>query len=75
MADITGIAAYRFVVDRVEHKDSLRARWPRSHRSRARRPRPVAVREGLRFDVAVSVVDAVDIDGPTIVDTRTWGLT
>ncbi len=73
MADITGIAAYRFVVDRVEHKDSLRcevvpeaADLELVDRVRSR------LREGLRFDVAVSVVNAIDTDGPTIVDTRSW---
>jgi phenylacetate-CoA ligase len=73
MDGIGGVAAFRFVVDRVEHKDNLRCEVVAEaadvdlvDRIRER------LREGLRFDVPVRVVDAVDAGSPTIVDTRTW---
>ncbi len=73
MAGAPGVAAYRFVVERVDHKDTLRCEVVQEssddHLLERLRSR---LREGLRFDVAVQLVQSLEPDGPTIVDARTW---
>jgi phenylacetate-CoA ligase len=84
MDRVSGVAAYRFVIDRVDHRDVLRcevvpgAAGDRSGEvaegeddalvSTVRQ----AVRSGLRFDVDVAVVPTLDGDAPPIIDLRTW---
>jgi phenylacetate-CoA ligase len=72
MAGIPGIAGYRFVVDRVDHRDGLHCEVVPATPDLDPGVVHARLREALRFDVSVDVVDAVDADGPTIVDTRTW---
>jgi phenylacetate-CoA ligase len=75
MAEIPGVARYRFVVDRKEHRDELRCEVE-----------PVAgadvasladvirdrVRARLRFRVEVETVESLPADTPHLVDERTW---
>lgn len=75
MESVDGVEAYRFVIDRVDHRDVLRCELVPSSgadveavageiRSR--------VRDGLRFDVDVrAVAEPTVADGP-IADTRRW---
>jgi phenylacetate-CoA ligase len=75
MASVEGVQAYRFVVDRVNHRDILRCE---AVVSRDADPDDVArqvsasVRDGLRFDVEVLPVADIAPDGGPIVDSRTW---
>ncbi|MGH9042414.1 MAG: phenylacetate--CoA ligase family protein [Acidimicrobiia bacterium] len=73
MGQVPAVAAYRFLIDRVEHKDVLRCEVVAA----AGADDLVAtvrdaVRSGLRFDAEVVVVDAVDADSPPVTDLRTW---
>jgi len=72
MAGLDRVAAHRFIVERVDHRDVLRCEVVAANGDddlgeevRAR------LRAGLRFDVEVSVVPAV-ATGPVITDLRTW---
>jgi phenylacetate-CoA ligase len=73
MSQVPSVAAYRFLIDRVDHKDVLRCEVVPD--SGAGDPAPAvrdAVRSGLRFDVEVSVVSAIEADAPPVTDLRTW---
>jgi phenylacetate-CoA ligase len=75
MGQVPGVAAYRFLIDRVEHKDVLRCEVvpaARSDGSEVAAAVKDAVRSGLRFDVEVSVVGGIDADSPPVSDLRTW---
>jgi len=70
-----GTVAYRFVVDRVDHRDELRVEVqpedgvdPAGHVQGIRN----RIREALRFNADVVVVDALDADAPVLVDARRW---
>lgn len=72
---VAGVTAFRFVIDRVEHRDALRCDVVLS----GDRPSGPAleevrdrIRQGLRFGCEVTQVDALPADGPVIVDNRTW---
>lgn len=75
MESVEGVEAYRFVVDRVDHRDVLRCELvpepgfdPESVAQEVRSK----VRNGLRFDTDVQpVAEPTAADGP-IADTRTW---
>jgi len=77
MQGLAGVSAWRFVIDRVEHKDELACEVVIENGSGS--PDAVldqvrsAVRSGLRFAAQVRSVDALP-DGETgrIVDARTW---
>jgi phenylacetate-CoA ligase len=84
MSQLSGVAAYRFLIDRVDHRDVLRCEVVRD-RSFGDTPDPAlargddlvpvvrqAVRSGLRFDADVVVVPALEGDPPPITDLRTW---
>jgi phenylacetate-CoA ligase len=73
MSQVPSVAAYRFLIDRVDHKDVLRCEVVPD--SGAGDPAPAvrdAVRSGLRFDVEVTVVSAIEADAPPVTDLRTW---
>jgi phenylacetate-coenzyme A ligase PaaK-like adenylate-forming protein len=76
MAGVSGVDRYRFVIDRVEHKDVLRCEvvldegTPETEVADAVRAQ---VRSGLRFDVEVVAVPALEDETPAVVDLRTWG--
>jgi phenylacetate-CoA ligase len=75
MSGLPGVGAYRFVVDRVDHRDVLRCEVVRSDTDGGDNLVSVvrqAVRSGLRFDVDVAVVPALDGDPPPVTDLRTW---
>lgn len=72
MDGVPGVAAFRFVVDRAEHKDSLRCEVVRGDGGLDVAALRSRLREGLRFDVEVVAVDGLDEGSPVIVDTRTW---
>jgi phenylacetate-CoA ligase len=83
MSRLSGVAAYRFVIDRVDHRDVLRCEVvPHGDAGSEGTPGPPgdalvsavreAVRSGLRFDVEVAVVPALEHDPPPITDLRTW---
>ena len=74
MAAVEAVDAYRFVVDRVEHRDVLRCELALSDgadEAAVADAVRASVRDGLRFDVDVQVVAEVADDGP-IVDVRAW---
>jgi phenylacetate-CoA ligase len=69
----SGVERYRMVVDRVDHVDALRCELvvdgdPDEVAERV----ATGVREALRFNVAVEVVDDLDVDAPSFEDVRTW---
>ncbi len=74
MEQVPGVAAYRFLIDRVEHKDALRCEVVPAGGAGREVAEAVksAVRSGLRFDVDVAIVDAIDADTPPVSDMRTW---
>jgi phenylacetate-CoA ligase len=75
MAGVAGVDAYRFVVDRVEHRDELRCELqPAAGADAADVARRVRerVRDALRFNAEVVVADGLDPAGPALVDARTW---
>jgi phenylacetate-CoA ligase len=76
MAQLPSVAAYRFVIDRVEHRDVLRcevvpAAEGIDHAHLAAEVHDT-VRSGLRFDVEVHVVTALEAGANPITDVRTW---
>jgi phenylacetate-CoA ligase len=75
MGDVPGTAAYRFVIERADHRDVLRcevAADDSADRGTLAARVAGAVRDGLRFSVAVEVVDALAADGAVIDDRRRW---
>jgi phenylacetate-CoA ligase len=74
MDGIDGVRIYRFVVDRVGHRDILRCALVTDAGGR----RDVAsdvrtkVRASLRFDVDVELVGDLPEEGPVIQDLRSW---
>ena len=75
MAEVPGIARYRFVVDRREHLDELRCEIEPAEGADASalvdavRER---VRSRLRFRVEVHAVESLEDETPTLVDERDW---
>jgi phenylacetate-CoA ligase len=68
-----GIAAYRFVIDRIEHRDTLRCELvlaPDADAGLADRVRE-KIRSQLRLAADVVCVPALD-DGPVLDDRRVW---
>lgn len=77
MNGLQGVAAWRFVIDRVNHKDELTCEVVLDDSTGARADVVAqvrsAVRAGLRFAADVRAVDAVpEDDSGGIVDARTW---
>jgi phenylacetate-CoA ligase len=75
MADVPGVARYRFVVERDEHRDSLRCEIELEDAADAEGVAETVrnrVRSALRFNAEVEVVASLDSDAPAFVDTRTW---
>jgi phenylacetate-CoA ligase len=74
MGEVREVAAYRFLIDRVEHKDALRCEVVPADGAGPEVAAAVkaAVRSGLRFDVEVVVVPEIDPDSPPFTDLRTW---
>jgi len=73
LAAEAGIAAYRFVIDRVEHRDTLRCELvpaPSADDGLAGRIQE-AIRSRLRLAAEVVCVPALD-DGPVFDDRRVW---
>jgi phenylacetate-CoA ligase len=76
MSQIPSVAAFRFLIDRVEHKDVLRcevvpAAEGVDHQHLASEVHDT-IRSGLRFDVEVQVVRALEAGAAPITDLRTW---
>lgn len=76
MSQIPSVAAYRFLIDRVDHRDALRcevvpAAEGIDHDHLATEVHDT-VRSGLRFDVEVLVVTALEAGAAPITDLRTW---
>lgn len=73
MSQIPTVSAYRFLIDREEHKDVLRCEVVPAPGADDQVPAVrEAVRNGLRFDVEVAVVDAIESDSPPVTDRRVW---
>jgi phenylacetate-CoA ligase len=69
------VVAYRFVVDRREHRDELRCELqPRRGAETAALLAGVRahIRDALRFNAQVVVADSLDPAGPVLVDARSW---
>ena len=76
MAQVPSVAAYRFVIDRVEHRDVLRCELVPAaegidHTHLAAEVHDT-IRSGLRFDVEVQIVTALEAGANPITDVRTW---
>jgi phenylacetate-CoA ligase len=76
MSQLPSVAAYRFLIDRIEHKDVLRcevvpAAEGIDHGHLAGEVHDT-IRSGLRFDVEVLVVTALEAGAAPITDLRTW---
>jgi phenylacetate-CoA ligase len=75
MSEIPGVAQYRFVVEREEHRDALRCEFvPAAGSDAAALAETVKerVRSALRFNADVEPVESLEADAPELVDTRTW---
>src|SRR5690606_38305314 len=75
MKDVPGVADYRFVIDRADHKDILRCEVVALDGADA--DGLVAevgsrVRDGLRFNAEVVLVEALSEGEGPILDTRDW---
>jgi phenylacetate-CoA ligase len=75
MTSVEGVEAYRFIVDRINHRDVLRCELvtrPGADPKVVGRDVRSSVRDGLRFDVdVIPVAEPTVADGP-IVDVRSW---
>lgn len=76
MSQIPSVAAYRFLIDRVEHRDVLRcevvpAAEGVDHQHLTTEVHDT-IRSGLRFDVEVQVVRALEAGAAPVTDLRTW---
>lgn len=75
MASVEGVDAYRFIIDRVDDRDTLRCE---AVMSAGADPEEVArhvrtsVRNGLRFDIDFQPVADVTPADSSIIDSRTW---
>lgn len=72
---VPGVAGYRFVVDRVAHRDLLRCEVvPAGGADQSGLPDTVraSVRAALRFDADVVLVDSLPAGAPVIDDRRDW---
>jgi len=75
MAEMPEVTAYRFVVEREEHRDRLRCELvPVADADAAAVVGAVKerVRSALRFNADVEAVESLEADAPALVDTRTW---
>jgi phenylacetate-CoA ligase len=75
MSGVSGVSAYRFLIDREEHKDVLRCEVVLESgpaEEEVVQAVRAQVRSALRFDVEVSPVPQLEEDAPTVVDLRTW---
>ena len=76
MSQLPSVAAYRFLIDRVEHRDVLRCEVVPA--AEGLDPGHLAtevhdtIRSGLRFDVDVLVVTALEAGANPVTDLRTW---
>lgn len=74
MHDVSSVTAYRFVVDRVDHRDRLRCEIttsPGADHGRVTAEVGDRIRSALRFTAEVAIVAAIDRSAP-LVDQRTW---
>jgi phenylacetate-CoA ligase len=76
MTQVPAVSAYRFLIDRVDHKDVLRcevvpAAEGIDHHHLVTEVHDT-IRSGLRFDVEVKVVTALEAGATPITDLRTW---
>lgn len=75
MAGLDGVTAFRFVIDRIEHRDELRCEVvPADGVDTAGLFDTIRtrVRDGLRFNVEVVAAEALPADGGPVHDVRTW---
>jgi phenylacetate-CoA ligase len=78
MSQVPAVSAFRFLIDRVEHRDVLRCEVVPVGGGDSTGGNDLefavrdAVRSGLRFDVEVAVVTAIEPDSPSITDLRSW---
>lgn len=74
MKQVAGVSAYRFLIDRVDHRDVLSAEVVLTEGAGDDTVADVRerVRSGLRFDVAVSAVPSLDEQASPITDRRAW---
>ena len=75
MSEIPGVARYRFVIEREQHRDALRCEFvPAAGSDAATLADTVKerVRSALRFNADVEPVESLEADAPVLVDTRTW---
>jgi phenylacetate-CoA ligase len=76
MAGVAGVSGYRFLVDRIDHKDVLSCEVvlkPGTAEDDVARAVRAQVRSGLRFDVEVRAVPVLEDETSVVVDLRTWG--
>jgi phenylacetate-CoA ligase len=74
MRDLDGVASYRFVIDRVAHRDELRCEVvpePGAPADEVVAAVKNRVKSALRFTTEVEIATAID-DDDTIVDRRIW---
>ena len=76
MSQIPSVSAYRFLIDRVDHRDVLRcevvpAAEGVDHQHLITEVHDT-IRSGLRFDVEVQVVRALEAGAAPVTDLRTW---
>ena len=70
---VQGVADYRMVIDRVEHRDVVRCEVvPDGDRSLIAERVGDAIRDGLRFACEVTVVAPLPRDAERFVDQRSW---
>lgn len=70
-----GVAGFRLLIDRVDHRDVLRCEIVALDGTPGDRLVEIVrgrIRSGLRFDADVAVVDTIPSDSPVLVDRRTW---
>lgn len=75
LAGLPGMESFRLLIDRIDHRDVLRCELVAASGADADGVVAAAkeqIRSALRFQADVTLVEALDADGPPIVDLRRW---
>ena len=70
--DVAGLASFRFVITRENHRDAVRCEYVSASGETLNDDLQDRIRTALRFNADVQQVAELPADGPVLVDERTW---